>query len=52
MAVWLTAERTQPGPVFGNKGPYLHKNTLALISCLLYPLSADVFEGLGLFIDT
>jgi mannose-binding lectin 2 len=31
MAIWLTTERTQPGPVFGSK---------------------DMFEGLGIFIDT
>ena len=21
MAIWFTTDRTQPGPVFGNKGP-------------------------------
>jgi hypothetical protein len=50
MAIWLTKERIQPGPVFGNKGP--HPSSLMPGSQLDLVQFSDNFEGLGIFLDT
>lgn len=51
LALWLTTERAQPGPVFGSKGALNDigppQVRLLIRSCML-----DKFKGLGVFIDT
>ncbi|KAG6381972.1 ER lumen protein retaining receptor-domain-containing protein [Boletus reticuloceps] len=51
MAIWLTTERTQPGPVFGNKGPST-RISARWPRAHVIPPSADRFEGLGILVDT
>jgi len=48
--MWLTTERTEPGPVFGNKGLTL-PSTLNHYQCSDL-FVADQFTGLGILLDT
>jgi hypothetical protein len=48
MAIWLTRDRIQPGPVFGNKGVW-PSYIIASGPTFFHP---DNFEGLAIFLDT
>ena len=50
LALWMTSERAQPGPVFGSKGK---RHTLPSPATQVDECkSSDYFTGIGIFLDT
>ncbi|KAF8627963.1 hypothetical protein AX15_004157 [Amanita polypyramis BW_CC] len=49
-AVWLTMERAQPGPIYGNIGNTI--NDIYLVTPHNHRCPSDKFTGLGIFLDT
>jgi Legume-like lectin family len=49
LALWLTTERAQPGPVFGSKG---EQHNRVSSNQGRWKKSSDHFTGLGIFLDT
>jgi hypothetical protein len=50
MAIWLTTDRAEPGPVFGSKGSSRCDKKREYI--LMHGTPVDKFKGLGIFLDT